>query len=1293
MNNIEDNLESNEIIYAKAVELASLVGTYLWKVNYKKLLANDFKNKRALKKWLKQLQENSSDNIAIVLDGSEQNMTETEIKAKLEEISAKIFNIINDFHNLIKADGALELETEENWLDEMNLEALVDENFTYNVIDRIRELYAQNKVRAYYEAELVNREDDFLILKNGYTHLKEVKKIDKLIEKAKNKILDIRIQAFKERRQTNPKEIALINKIKEHIRLKIAERDKILAYREIATVYRLEEIKKYRKQLETSWYIRTPSLEKLIEKTIDYVLLGKNVLLTWPTGTGKTVLAIEVVKTIAKKLNMQISQISGKKLWEELKEKKSLKKLDDFVEVLSWHAGITPSEFISKIKLETDGKWGTKTVSELGKILKAFVNGSIPIIDEIDLIPNDVLMRIKHLFTLKAGQSYAPQEDGNNRHTLISTSVIAIANIKSEKHPDREDLDPAIIRLFKGVEVGYLPNHEIYDIAITSIVQKEGFIYGTGIESLSDNQQGILYLLIAALKNIESNYLGIGDGESISNKAKQFLRKAVLELGNFIWLFVWFKESGKEFNKFIKEQILEFVSNHAYPKNDRLILIKIFSSKGLITKSDIPFLVNIMSDIGEEELDQSIISESFSFKKDILNFVDPYQIANMDPYWIRNLEILELKYKPSDINNYLKELDSFLMENDIENSEKLEDFIQNFFDKVEKDINYDLDNRKKQQELLALLYDLELVDWILKLEEEYPEFEDNIKILKMLDMTKGKKLFGDLNKKEDKEKKIDSLLDYMKRLEKSILDGNIEGNEDTIENLKSYINEFYKKEKEAQDYKMDKQEQMKFLDLLYQAELTDRILELEENYPEFQEKIELLKILDWNSKNWKKLFIWNPFWLSPEITKDHDKWTDKLDIDKLGKWLRFRSKYDNDIIWKIIEVKKESEELIISVRNEEGKIETITVNFPKFYSIYSVLIQDLLDLEKNESKERWTTNYDENDLKEWLKVKCPGYPGEIGEITSIRNNSILIERDSIIHGIWIEEFKENHSILKKEIEEEIEDDKYWTDDFETEDLHEWTKVKLDEKEGKILSVGVKNIEIERDNVIHGIWIEEFKEKHFIIKNKRGNNFENNKFRTDDFEIKDLHELMTVKQGGEEGHIHYIDSEEETIDIIREANISTLYTFKAFKDYVEILKDIEYYKQAERSSVRKLDDLKKDEERKVKKGERVATLWWVNSNGKIKINWDDNDDLELYDFEEFKKIFKIDIREKIEKIEDLEVGMTIKNKDTNLLYTVKWFLWDGVSNPSVIVENELSGNQETVDWDSFKKYWKAIKKIG
>lgn len=173
-------------------------------------------------------------------------------------------------------------------------------------------------------------------------------------------------------------------------------------------------------------------------------MLGQNVLLTGPTGTGKTVLAVQAVKTIASKLNMPVENLSGKSLADELSQPSTSKQIDDFVEVISGHAGITPSEFIAKMTLQNGN-----TVTQLGKLLKAFVNGTIPIIDEIDLIPNDVLMRIKHLFTLKPGKEYAPQEDSHARHTLKITNLIATANIKSDKHPDRQDIDPAIVRLFE----------------------------------------------------------------------------------------------------------------------------------------------------------------------------------------------------------------------------------------------------------------------------------------------------------------------------------------------------------------------------------------------------------------------------------------------------------------------------------------------------------------------------------------------------------------------------------------------------------------------------------------------------------------------------------------------------------------------------------------------------------------------------------------------------------------------------------------------------------------------------
>ena len=183
-------------------------------------------------------------------------------------------------------------------------------------------------------------------------------------------------------------------------------------------------------------------------------------------------LAVQAVKTIAAKLHLGLETVKGKSLALELQNNpNAYTLLDEFVVVLSGHAGITPSEFIAKMGLQGDEKGGTQTYTQLGKVLKAFVDGNIPIIDEIDLIPNDVLMRIKHLFTMKPGKMYAPQEDGNQTHKLLTTTVIATANIKSAKHADRQEMDPAIVRLLPGTEVKYLPKEETYDLALANIIE------------------------------------------------------------------------------------------------------------------------------------------------------------------------------------------------------------------------------------------------------------------------------------------------------------------------------------------------------------------------------------------------------------------------------------------------------------------------------------------------------------------------------------------------------------------------------------------------------------------------------------------------------------------------------------------------------------------------------------------------------------------------------------------------------------------------------------------------------
>ena len=624
-----------------------------------------------------------------------------------------------------------------------SLELLISQDISDTEIDAIRKLYADPEVREIYFDEYESRKDDLDLLRRWYKQLGKVQKIDDIISKAKDKILGIRIAAFAANRQLSPNEIIHITKLHEAISQQESEKKNMLKIREIATAYRHQQLKTYKHQMDTEWFVITPSRVKIIDEIIEKILLGQNVLLTGPTGTGKTVLAIQAVKTIAARLHIWLEAVQGKALAHELQNNPDAEKLlDEFVVVLSGHAGITPSEFIAKMWLKWDDKWGTQTYTQLGKVLKAFVDGNIPIIDEIDLIPNDVLMRIKHLFTLKSGKTYSPQEDGNQKHKLLTTTVIATANIKSAKHPDRQEIDPAIVRLLPGVEVKYLPSEETYDLGLINIMEPKWFVYWVGVESLS-HTDGILYHLIEALKQIEDNYLGKWTWLTISNKSNMFLQKAVLELWSFVALFKWFKESGQDFAEFIKAKIIKFVSNGAYPKNDRMLLINIFSGKGLVTQNDVDSLLERMSDISKEELEQNILwGTSFTFPQDTIRFVDPYQLANFDPYKKRNLETLELEDKNMKIKSTLKQISAHLLTLPNEDTEDLQENLDNILDEYVKNPDYEI-NHETIDQIFGWLYELWLVTQLLECSRLGDYWSSRIEMIKLFDSKdkNGKGLF------------------------------------------------------------------------------------------------------------------------------------------------------------------------------------------------------------------------------------------------------------------------------------------------------------------------------------------------------------------------------------------------------------------------------------------------------------------------------------------------------------------------------------------------------------------------
>ncbi len=644
-NNINENPDKISEIESGGVELASLVWTYFSKDNFKEILKEDFKLIKRLKRWLEWLKNWSKNKVKDIIDWEEVEYKKEET-SKLEKIIKEKEKKYNEKKDELKKWIDLYIrwklweDFENNGIeeDDDSLDYILSEWLEVNDLERIRELYSNEDVRSLYLDELNKRKDKFEIINNWKKGVFEILKIESTIKKAEKIILSLRIKSFISGKSLNPAEVSKIKQIQKKIKQEERKINQLLNSRENATVYRLNKLKNWKKELEDSGFVTFESRKKIIDEWIENIIMWENVILTWATWTWKTVLALKILKILYP---------------------------DYSPRVISWHSWITTSEFIAKPILKSDWKWWTTTWTQLWKLLKSFVEWSIPVIDEIDLIPNDILMRVKHLFTLKPWDKYSPQEDWDEEYILKKASVISTANIKSEKHPDREELDPAIVRLYKWIQIPFLSKEEAYDLAIMNLMESQGYIYWLSKEELW--KEWILFNLIKALKEIEDSYLWKWSDLSISlrwsDKSWVYLQKAILETWNFISMFKWFKESWLSFKQFIKTKIVKFISNESYPLSDRLLLIKIFSQNWLIIKSDIWLLEDRMIDVDRDDLDRNIMSDNDIFKDSGTKFIDSYDLANLDPYEIRKLD--EIGF--SDNNKKQKKFLQYLARSSVKN--------------------------------------------------------------------------------------------------------------------------------------------------------------------------------------------------------------------------------------------------------------------------------------------------------------------------------------------------------------------------------------------------------------------------------------------------------------------------------------------------------------------------------------------------------------------------------------------------------------------------------------------------
>lgn len=262
-----------------------------------------------------------------------------------------------------------------------------------------------------------------------------------------------------------------------------------------APAVRRHELDRYRDGLSKDRFAKTPSRKKYFELIRRLWEEGKNVFLTGPTGTGKTELFVH----LAKKLYGEPPEIirgSERTGAPEIFGKTMLKA----------SGGITP-EKIAQLSSEVEvafKDWkkqnplatteeedrahdrllqltaasigvATETFFQPGRYTAAIDKGRPLIFDEFNLLEPKTRLQLKELYNRKPGDSVTVQEDTGKPHKIQEGFGFgATANIKSEKHKERFELDPAESRVFEMRRVDYLPKEELYDLMLAKLSDKRG---------------------------------------------------------------------------------------------------------------------------------------------------------------------------------------------------------------------------------------------------------------------------------------------------------------------------------------------------------------------------------------------------------------------------------------------------------------------------------------------------------------------------------------------------------------------------------------------------------------------------------------------------------------------------------------------------------------------------------------------------------------------------------------------------------------------------------------------------
>jgi len=417
---------------------------------------------------------------------------------------------------------------------------------------------------------------------------------------------------------------------------------------------RIVELKRYRRQLDHDHYAETPSREQYLSKIEGYWAEGKKVLLSGETGTGKT----EMVKHASNKLfGVNPEPVTG-------------------------HQDMSIYELLGKTGFQVQ----VGDVFRPAPLVRAMTGrdgrGQPFLFDEIDRAPNQAVMGIKTILNARPGEKgiKVQTDTAGSFNVGPDYAVAATANIKSEKYTTATELDPAIVRVFDApLEIDYMPAHEVYDLALSSLIDKRG-----GIPLSDQDARVTLKNLCDAASWIQDAYQGrkiVTDtsrstflearGQGSTGRVAS-LKKALLDPGRTVDILKGWSGAqvrGESFEDYINDRIVEFINNRAYSEDDRYYLAEIFALKGFlkgvsVNELSVPGLTQVVLDSwsggGSRARKQKATAQTGYLTADRVARLDPYR-RFMRPVDVEASEMLE-EIQGSEIQSDTREASSDFIE-------------------------------------------------------------------------------------------------------------------------------------------------------------------------------------------------------------------------------------------------------------------------------------------------------------------------------------------------------------------------------------------------------------------------------------------------------------------------------------------------------------------------------------------------------------------------------------------------------------------------------------------------------